>query len=92
MEQIAIQNQQNAVTDAVDAAIKDTLGGHTAYAAIVAYMQKEIGGANILAIGSNITQGVADVAATMASAFVMSLTNPEFFEKIAELVRGARND
>ena len=92
MEQTAIQNQQNAVTDAVDAAIKDTLGDHTAYAAIVVYMQKEIGGANILAIGSNITQGVADIAATMASAFTMSLTNPEFFEKVAELVRGARND
>ena len=91
MEQAAIQNQQNAVTDAVDAAIKDTLGDYTAYAAIVAYMQKEIGGANILAIGYNITQGVADIAATMASAFTMSLTNPEFFEKIAELVRGARN-
>lgn len=92
MEQVAIQNQQNQVTDAVDAAIKDTLGDHTAYAAIVAYMQKEVGGANILAIGSNITQGVADIAATMASAFTMSLTNPEFFEKIAKLVREARND
>lgn len=91
MEQTAIQNQQNAVTDAVDAAIKDTLGDHTAYAAIVAYMQKEVGGANILAIGSNINQGVADIAATMASAFTMSLTNPEFFEKIVELVREARN-
>lgn len=91
MEQTAIQSQQNEVTDAVDAAIKDTLGDHTAYAAIVAYMQKEIGGANILAIGSNINQGVADIAATLASAFTMSLTNPEFFERISELVRGARD-
>lgn len=91
MDQVTVQNQQNEVTDAVDAAIKGTLGDHTAYAAIVAYMQKEIGGANILAIGSNINQGVADIAATMASAFTMSLTNPEFFEKISELVRGARN-
>lgn len=91
MDQVTVQNQQNEVIDAVDAAIKDTLGDHTAYAAVVAYMQEESGGANILAIGSDITQGVADIAATMAGVFAMSLTNPEFFEKIAELVRGARN-
>lgn len=91
MDQVTVQNQQNEVADAVDAAIKNTLGDHTAYAAIVAYMQKEIGGVNILAIGSNINQSVADIAATMASAFTMSLTKPGFFEQISELVRGAHD-
>ena len=35
---------------------------------------------------------VAGVAATMASALAMGLVNPDLFEEIAELVRGARND
>lgn len=82
-KQVEVQNEQNKVADAVNEAISRVLGEEAAYAAILMFQHKDEG-ANIITVGSRITERTAHASVVLSELLVQALNNDKVLAELTD--------